>query len=145
MADIQPDDAETGFDDATEETGLLQSNGHAPSHDSGWAGDDDFAGLPWWKRPSVCHSAQSLRGWEGSSCGIQILTLDFAGLVPACSVCAVYPRIWRLHCPEAESVGSLYQPNSETLILTLLELLTWSANTTLPTARPQTRTSPSLP
>jgi hypothetical protein len=54
MADIRPDDAEIGFDDATEETGLLESNGHTRHEDSGWTGDDDFAGLPWWRRPSVC-------------------------------------------------------------------------------------------
>ncbi|KAK4126197.1 MFS general substrate transporter [Parathielavia appendiculata] len=53
MADILPSDADTGFANTTEATGLLESNVHARTRDNGWAGDDDFAGLPWWKRPSV--------------------------------------------------------------------------------------------
>ncbi|KAK4103667.1 MFS general substrate transporter [Parathielavia hyrcaniae] len=39
--------------EATETTALLESNGHVHDQHGGWAGDDDFAGLPWWKRPSV--------------------------------------------------------------------------------------------
>ncbi|KAK4155817.1 major facilitator superfamily domain-containing protein [Chaetomidium leptoderma] len=52
------------IDDTTESTGLLgagagagagaHSNGaHDGTRNDGWEGDADFAGLPWWKRPSV--------------------------------------------------------------------------------------------
>lgn len=27
---------------------------------SSWDGDEDFQGLPWWKRPSVCHNGLQL-------------------------------------------------------------------------------------
>ncbi|KAK4251507.1 major facilitator superfamily domain-containing protein [Corynascus novoguineensis] len=46
-------------DEANETTGLLNGNGahgdctHVAPGASGWTGDDDFAGLPWWRRPSV--------------------------------------------------------------------------------------------
>ncbi len=41
-------DEDTGV---TETTGLL---GAGASAEGTWAGDADFVGLPWWKRPSVC-------------------------------------------------------------------------------------------
>jgi hypothetical protein len=68
LAHLQPDDARISIDDTSESTGLLgrgagaypNGNGaHATrSADDGWAGDGEFAGLPWWKRPSVC------LGWQ---------------------------------------------------------------------------------
>lgn len=47
---------------ATETTALLdgapgsglRDDVSAPRKDS-WAGSEDFEGLPWWRRPSVCH------------------------------------------------------------------------------------------
>ena len=63
---VRPGDADFDVDGADETTGLLgagaHSNGdpegadrpHATPRDGSWAGDDDFAGLPWWERPSVC-------------------------------------------------------------------------------------------
>ncbi|KAL2159959.1 hypothetical protein VTH06DRAFT_2092 [Thermothelomyces fergusii] len=49
--------------EASETTGLLSAGAHgnsgthegapAPSGGSEWSGNEDFAGLPWWKRPSV--------------------------------------------------------------------------------------------
>ncbi|KAK3294847.1 major facilitator superfamily domain-containing protein [Chaetomium fimeti] len=55
--------ADNHIDHAEETTSLLgagvhSSNGatdetHAPAQDGGWAGREDFAGLPWWKTPSV--------------------------------------------------------------------------------------------
>ncbi len=39
----------------TETTGLLRAGASADASAEGtWAGDADFVGLPWWKRPSVC-------------------------------------------------------------------------------------------
>jgi hypothetical protein len=57
-------DTHLDLNDAGETTSLLgagvhSSNGttdetHAPAEEGGWAGREDFAGLPWWKTPSVC-------------------------------------------------------------------------------------------
>jgi hypothetical protein len=33
-----------------------------PTGDDTWTGDEDFAGLPWWKRPSVCHRLKDPAG-----------------------------------------------------------------------------------
>lgn len=51
-SDASPDraSAELSGDGMTEATGLL--NESAPEET--WVGYQEFAGLPWWKRPSVC-------------------------------------------------------------------------------------------
>ncbi len=61
LAHVQPDEGRVSIDGTTESTGLLgagaYANGNGAAHrsaDDGWAGDGEFAGLPWWKRPSVC-------------------------------------------------------------------------------------------
>ncbi|KAG7287911.1 hypothetical protein NEMBOFW57_007429 [Staphylotrichum longicolle] len=62
LTDERRRDAEIDIDDATEATGLLstgaRSNGTldgtgARGREGSWQGDAEFAGLPWWKRPSV--------------------------------------------------------------------------------------------
>ena len=48
--------------DASERTPLLARNASASQERDedtttpAWPGEADFAGLPWWKRPSVCHA-----------------------------------------------------------------------------------------
>ncbi|KAH6635349.1 major facilitator superfamily domain-containing protein [Chaetomium sp. MPI-SDFR-AT-0129] len=50
--------ADSGDYETSETTGLLGRNAdgnarRASTQDAAWAGSEDFAGLPWWKRPSV--------------------------------------------------------------------------------------------
>jgi hypothetical protein len=58
--------------DAGETTNLLgraaASDGipdGTPARDDTWTGDEDFVGLPWWKRPSVCHRLKKDKGLAG--------------------------------------------------------------------------------
>jgi len=71
LTDERPGDAEIDIDDATEATGLLGAGAHsngthdgtdARGREGSWTGDAEFAGLPWWKRPTVCLGCD--QGWQ---------------------------------------------------------------------------------
>ncbi|KAL2175688.1 major facilitator superfamily domain-containing protein [Thermothelomyces heterothallicus CBS 202.75] len=60
--DVRLPDPRLDVDEVSETTGLLGAGAHsngapggapASSGGSGWSGDEDFAGLPWWRKPSV--------------------------------------------------------------------------------------------
>ena len=84
-------------DDVSETTRLLGTdalNTHDSSskatNDGRWEGYDDFEGLPWWQRPSVCsnvpkvYCSQALTPYPGL-----LATLPFHGL---------HPGFRRRHC-----------------------------------------------
>ncbi|KAL2131654.1 hypothetical protein VTI74DRAFT_4781 [Chaetomium olivicolor] len=55
---VPREDTDIDTDDAAETTGLLGAGNHGTwthgnREDGSWRGDEHFAGLPWWRRPSV--------------------------------------------------------------------------------------------
>lgn len=57
VAGLPGDQGGASADDATETAGLLGADTRGDEHHNErerWEASEDFEGLPWWKRPSVC-------------------------------------------------------------------------------------------
>lgn len=73
-----------------------------------WIGYEDFVGLPWYRRPSVCRIQLSAKLW---SVRRALMLTEGSGLLASRTIFSVHSCIWWRHCTEAEPVSCAATPS----------------------------------